>query len=432
MELLSGGIVHATQAVATLDHVRRHLEDDEEGDAMQGSIYIGSIAGIRIEINYGWLIILVLLTISLAAGWFPSAVPGLGLLTYYILGLIAAILLFASVLVHELAHSLVARARGLPVKSITLFIFGGVSNLEGEPQSAGTEFQLAIVGPVASLVIGIVSWLVAFLVVGFSEPVAAVLTYLGVANVLLGLFNLIPGFPLDGGRVLRSIIWRVTGNLRLATRWAARVGQVVAFLFILWGIWQVFSGNLFGGIWIGFVGWFLLTAAQSADTSVMLETLLRGVRVADVMRPVALSVPPTLPLRQLVEGYLLPQGLRTVPVVQGEQLIGLITLADVTRVPRDRWDETPVGNVMIPLARLHAVAPQQSLNDVLTLMVSQDINQLPVAENGRVVGMISREAIMRYIEMRRSLGLERNGPRNEDQTPAWPPTQPTVGPHEPV
>jgi Zn-dependent protease/CBS domain-containing protein len=403
---------------------------------MSGSFHVGKIAGISIDINYSWLIILVLLTISLALGWFPSTVPGLGSGAYYILGLIAAVLLFASVLVHELAHSLVARARGLPVSSITLFIFGGVSNLEREPRNAGTEFIMAIVGPLASLAIGGISLLLTLATSGVSRPLAATLGYLGYANILLGIFNLIPGFPLDGGRVLRSIIWKATGNLRQATRWATRVGQVVAYLFILWGIWQVFNNNLFGGIWIGFIGWFLLNAAQSANTSAMLESLLSGVRVAQVMQPVTVSVPPMLSLRQLVEGHLLPQGLRTIPVVQGEQLVGLITLADVARIPRDRWDETPVVNVMIPLARLHTVSPEQDLNGVLEQMVRQDINQMPVAQDGRVVGMVSRDAIMRYIEVRRSLRMDDSAQGPADRTPPPTPTTPheqdTVSPREPV
>jgi Zn-dependent protease/CBS domain-containing protein len=384
---------------------------------MPGSIHIGDIAGIRININVSWLIILVLLTISLAVGWFPATIPGLSVGTYYVLGFIAAILLFASVLAHELAHSLVARARGLPVHDISLFIFGGVSNIEREPRNPGTEFQIAIVGPVASLLIGGISWLLTLAVDGASRPLAAILGYLAVANVLLGIFNLIPGFPLDGGRVLRSIIWKATGSLRRATQWATRVGQVVAFLFILWGIWQVFNDNLLGGIWIGFIGWFLLTSAQSANTQVALESLLRGVRVAEVMRPIAVSVPPGLPLREVVDGYLLPMGLRAVPVVEGERFLGLLTLGEVRNVPRDQWDTVTAGQVVIPPERLRAVGPEQSLNDVLPLMVREDVNQLPVTQGGRLVGMVSRDAIMRYLEVRRNLGLDEDERRDTTRAP---------------
>ena len=398
---------------------------------MPGSLHVGTIAGIKIYINYSWLIILVLLTVSLAISWFPFSTPGLATGVYYVLGFIAAILLFVSVLVHELAHSLVARARGLPVKNISLFIFGGVSNIEREPRNPGTEFQMAIVGPIASLVIGVIAWVIGLAIDGSVRPLSAILVYLGVANILLGLFNLIPGFPLDGGRVLRSIIWKVTGSLRTATRWAARVGMVVAFLFILWGIWQVFNGNLLGGIWIGFIGWFLLTASQSANTEMALQSLLRGVRVADVMRPVTVSAPATLSLRQLADGYLLPMGLRAVPVVRDERLVGLVTLAEVRGVPRDRWDETPVSRVMIPLERLHTISPDQSLNEALPMLVSRDVNQAPVVDHGRLVGMLSREMIMRYLEVRRSLGPDEADRRNAAPATSFP-QQDAVRPREPV
>ncbi len=238
---------------------------------MYHSLHLGKIAGISLEINASWLIILVLLTVSLALGWFPAAVPGLPQGAYWGLGLIAAVLLFVSVLAHELAHSLVANARGLPVKSITLFIFGGVSNLEKEPRTPGSEFQITIVGPLTSLVIAVICWFIHNALLGVSLPAAAVFGYLAITNALLTVFNLIPGFPLDGGRLLRSILWKATGNLRTATRWATRVGQVIAWLFILAGIWLFFTGNFLDGLWLGFIGWFLLSSAQAASVQAQLE-----------------------------------------------------------------------------------------------------------------------------------------------------------------
>ncbi|MBA3825734.1 MAG: site-2 protease family protein, partial [Ktedonobacterales bacterium] len=252
---------------------------------MAGSFSIGRIAGIRIEVNASWLIILLLLTVSLATSWFPSAIPGMSFGLYLGLGFLAAVLLFVSVLLHELAHSLVARARGLNVSSITLFIFGGVSNLEQEPRTAGAEFQLSIVGPLTSLLIGGVMFAISRVIPSGSHALLALLGYLALTNVLLGVFNLIPGFPLDGGRVLRSIVWGATGNLRTATRVATGVGQVVAYLFIGWGIIQVFGGNLLGGIWTGFIGWFLLNAAQSSNAQSVLQNVFAGVTVGQVMQP---------------------------------------------------------------------------------------------------------------------------------------------------
>jgi Zn-dependent protease/CBS domain-containing protein len=379
---------------------------------MPGSIRLMRIAGIEIDINVSWLIILVLLTVSLAVSWFPVMTPRLGVGAYWALGLIASLLLFASVLAHELAHSLVARSRGLPVKNITLFIFGGVSNIEQEPQSPGVEFWMAFVGPLTSLAIGVVSALLAIALRGV-PVVAAVLEYLAVANILLGVFNLIPGFPLDGGRVLRSILWAITGNLRTATLWATRVGQFIAYLFILWGVWQVFTNNWLNGIWIGFIGWFLLTAAQTANRQVMLQSLFRGVSVAQVMGPVPQPVPADASLRDLVDHYLLPRGQRTAPVYQGDSFAGLITLADVKAVPRAQWDQTPVADAMVPVEKLHVVRPQQRMSDILPLIAQADVNQLPVMQDGRLVGMLTRDAIVRYLDIRQGLGLQ--PPQESDQ-----------------
>ncbi len=379
---------------------------------MPGSIRLGKIAGIDIDINYTWIIIVVLITWSLATQ-FMVIYPGWGTATYWIVGLVAAILLFVSVLLHELAHSLVARSQGLPVRSITLFIFGGVSNIEREPQSPGVEFWMAIVGPITSIVIGIIALLLYLSVARTASPLAAILNYLAITNILLGIFNLIPGFPLDGGRVMRSIVWKITGNLRTATRAASIVGEVLAVLFIIIGVLALFGGNVFDGIWLGFIGWFLLNAARTANSQVMLESIFKGVTVSQVMNPNPMTVPANISLQRLVDEYFLPNGLRSAIVVQGDQFAGLITLGDIRHVPREQWTQTPVGMVMIPADRLHAISPTQNLNDVLSLMGSHDVNQLPVVENGRVVGILSRDAIIRYIEVHRSLGQQTTTPTDQ-------------------
>src|SRR6266852_1620933 len=376
---------------------------------MPGSFRLGTFAGIDIYINYSWLIIFVFLIWSLATGWFAVLYPGWSPALYWITSTIAALLLFVSVLLHELAHSVVARARGLSVKNITLFIFGGVSNIEQEPKSPGLEFQVAVVGPLVSILLGGLAFLLLLPLRGSNTPVAATLGYLAITNVVLGIFNLVPGFPLDGGRVLRSIVWRISGSLRTATRAATLTGQVIAYLFILVGIWLFFGGNVFNGIWIGFIGWFLLSSAQSANSQVMLQSMFQGVKVAEVMIPDPVTVPANISLQKLVDDYFLPRGLRSALVVQGDQLGGLITLGDIRHTPREQWTQTPVGSIMIPLERLHAVSPQQNLNDVLPLMVGGDVNQLPVTQDGQVVGVVTREAIMRYLEVRRGLGV--NDPR---------------------
>jgi len=373
---------------------------------MPGSLRIGKIAGIDIYIHVSWIIILVLLTVSLAIGWFPQLYPGQSTVTYWIVSLIAALLLFVSVLLHELAHSLVARRRGLPVKNITLFIFGGVSNIEQEPRDPGIEFQVAVVGPLTSILIGVLCFLLQLPLRGTNSPLEEILFYLAVTNLLLGVFNLIPAFPLDGGRVLRSIIWKISGSMRQATRAASITGQIIAYLFILLGIWLFFTVSILDGIWLGFIGWFLLSSAQSANSQVMLASVFNSVTVGEVMNPKPTTVPANISLQQLVDAYFLPGALRYALVMQADQLVGLITLSDIRHIPREQWGQVPVSYVMIPLERLHVVSPQQTLSDVLPLMAGRDVNQLPVVQNGAPVGIVSRDAIVQYLEVRRGLGLD--------------------------
>lgn len=371
---------------------------------MPGSLRIGKIFGIYIDIHASWLIIFVLLTISLATGWFPQMVPHQSFGIYLLLGGLASILLFASVLAHELAHSLVAQARGLPVKSITLFIFGGVSNLEREPRSPGLEFWMALVGPLTSLVIGGIALPVG-VYLNASDPLpASVLEYLGAANLLLGVFNLIPGFPLDGGRVLRAVIWKATGDLQRATRWASRIGQLIAYLFILVGVWQFFSGEFVGGLWYGFIGWFLLNAASAEANQVELASLFRGVTVREAMDPLPVSVPSGLSIQQLVDEYILPRGLPAIPVTHMGQLIGIISLADIRSVPREQWPFAAVSQAMTPLHRLEVAHPEQPLDEVFPLLTQSETVQLPVVENGRLVGILNKETLMRMLDIRRGLG----------------------------
>jgi Zn-dependent protease/CBS domain-containing protein len=396
---------------------------------MPGSFSIGKIGGISIEVNASWLIIFALLTVSLAVSILPSMAKGYSVGAYWIVGIIGSLLFFVSVLLHELGHSMVARSRGLPVSSITLFVFGGVSNLQQEPHSAGEEFVVAVIGPIISLVLGVISWALGEAIGPSHSLIGAMLVYLGTTNVLLGVFNLIPGFPLDGGRVLRSILWRVTGDLRTATRWATRIGQAIAYLLILFGLLQFFAGNLLGGIWIGFIGWFLLSAAQTANRQVMLETMLRGVRVGDVMAPPPFPISADASLQQLVDGYIFPYGMRTVPVTDGDQFAGLVTLQEVRTVPREQWPVTRVGQVMVPAAKLQTVEPGRNLSDALHDMAAHDVGQVPVVSNAHLVGMLSRDRVLNALALRRSLGApgSTQPPANPYDQPRLPGGTPTAG-----
>jgi Zn-dependent protease/CBS domain-containing protein len=373
---------------------------------MPGSFRLGKIAGIDIYAHLSWFIVLVLLTWSLASGWFVQLFPGWSTPTYWITAFISAQLLFVCVLLHELAHSLIAQVHGLTVKNITLFIFGGVATIEEEMKRPGIEFQIAVVGPITSLFLAAIAFLLAWPFRGSNSPTEAVLDYLAASNFLLGVFNLIPGFPLDGGRVLHSITWKITGNIQKSTRIASYAGQAMAFVFILLGIAAFFTGNFFNGLWSIFIGWFLLNAAQTANMQILLQNTLQGVSVDKVMNPRPVAVPANISLQKLVNEYFVPQGLQAAPVVRGEYLAGLITLTDIARVERERWAYTPVGHVMRLLEQVYVTTPEQPLHDLLEVMVTRGINQIPVVQDGRLVGLLSRESILRYLQVRQSLKMD--------------------------
>jgi Zn-dependent protease/predicted transcriptional regulator len=378
---------------------------------------VGSIAGIPLRVHYTWLFAVVLITWSLAAGFFPATHPGWATGAYWMAGVVAALGLFASVLLHELSHSLVATARGLGVASITLFIFGGVSSIEDEAEEPKDEFLVSIVGPLTSFGIAAVAW--GALQVGRpgdSVP-GAILSYLVFINILLGGFNLLPGFPLDGGRVLRSIVWAVTGSLRRATNVASYVGQVFAFGLIVWGVLQIFGGNLLGGMWIAFIGWFLNTSAESSRQQVHTQEMLRGVRVVDLMNRRPPWASPDLDTRAFVLDSVMRQGVRALPVLEDGRLVGIVSVTDAKEVPSDQWDVTPVGQIMTA-APLKTVSPRTEVTDAVRLLVEGDVHQAPVIEGERLVGMISRSDVLRYMQLRGELGTAAVRARSDDRVPS--------------
>ena len=371
---------------------------------MRSNVKLGTISGIEIGLHYSWFIIAALIAFSLA-GHFRQVNPSWGPGLIWIAALVTAALFFATLLLHELAHSLVAQARGLKVRAITLFALGGVSQIQDDATDAKTEFWVAISGPIASLIIGFGCLAIA-LGLGWqrsTEPqtaVAGVLVWLGYINLALAVFNMIPGFPLDGGRVLRSIVWAITKNSDRSTRIAARVGQFVAFLFILDGIWQFFSGAGFGGLWIAFIGWFLMDAAKASYAEVEITTALRGVRVSEVMSRDCAIVSPGMSLQEFVNTYLLRAGERCFAVEEQGRFVGLITPRDVGSIPRDRWDKTTVREAMRPLQELHIITPETPVLDALKLLTSKDVNQLPVVANGTLQGVVSRSQLLHLLQVR--------------------------------
>jgi Zn-dependent protease len=383
---------------------------------MEGSLRLGRIAGIEIGVHVTWLLAFGLVTWSLAGSVFPSTYPRWGPGTYWVVGAIAALLLFVCVLLHELSHSVVARARGMPVSGITLFIFGGVTSLHGEARRPADEFWMAIVGPLTSLALGAAAWLLLHAFPGGRTPVAGVLSYLAYVNLLLAIFNLVPGFPLDGGRVLRSLLWAVTRDLRRATVIAARIGQAIACLFILFGGIMVLQGEMLNGIWLAFIGWFLLNAAQASYRQITAPLPPQQVEVA--MRTPPVTVPADVSVADLVSQHLLGREVRAVVVAQDGQIVGLVSVSDVQRVPPARWTTTPLWAVMTPAASLATVEPHHTLLEAAARLDERGVNQLPVVRNGALVGMLSRADVRRFLR----LGPEPARPpeRPRDAPPAWP------------
>jgi Zn-dependent protease/CBS domain-containing protein len=374
------------------------------------SFRLARVAGIDIAIHPSWLVIFVLVTWSLATSYFPAALPTASTTTQWLLGAVAALLLFTSVLVHELAHSIVARRSGLDVQSITLFIFGGVSNLTAESPRPGVEFRVAIVGPLSSFGIAAVA-LAGATAAPAGSAVEAVLGYVGIINVLLGAFNLIPGFPLDGGRVLRSVIWQATGSLRRATEIAGTVGILVAYAFFIWGFLRVLNGDLLGGLWIAAIGWFLQMGANASIQQVRIDEALRGLRVGDVVRADARAVPPDLPVSRLINDYLLPLNRRAMPVVDDGRLVGVATLGDIKDTPARRRPTTRVADVMEGRAGLHVARTTDSLVSALEMMGRGDFEQLPVVdESDHLVGCLTRADIMRQFQLRAALDVSAKKP----------------------
>ncbi len=373
---------------------------------MESSFKLGKVRGIEIGVHYTWLIVFALVTVSLALGFFPQTFRGLTGTVNWLLGVVASLLLFASVLVHELAHSFVAQSRGIQVRSIILFIFGGVSNVQGEPRRASDELLIAGAGPLASVVLGLLFGGLLLLLQGISAALSALLYYLALTNVLLAVFNLVPGFPLDGGRVLRGIVWALTGSFMRATQFATALGQGIAYLFIFGGLFLAFTGAFISGIWLAFIGWFLSNAAEAARRQARLQQAFVGVKVRDLMNPEPATVPPDLTLRDMVDDYVLHRNVRAVPVVDGEgNILGLVTVTDVRKVPRERWATVTVSEVMTPAAQMVAVSPQTNAGDAVQEMGQRDLSQLPVVEGGHLVGLLSQGSVMRFLQVREELGL---------------------------
>jgi Zn-dependent protease/CBS domain-containing protein len=374
---------------------------------MHNCIRVGRIGGIEIDLHYTWLLAFILISWSLAVGYFPSVLPSASVVVYWTLGVLAALLLFVSVLLHELCHSLVARRLGVQVDSITLFIFGGVSNLRSEAPNARATFLISVAGPLASLVLAAISWLITT-VLPSGSPAAALLGYLAFVNFLVGVFNLMPGLPLDGGRVLQSIVWGATGNRQRATVVAGYAGQVFGWLLVVWGFARLLEGDFFGGVWTAFIGWFLNSSAESERHAQVQRQALYGVKVGSLMDASPVVAGPEMTVNDFVFDDVLQHGQRAVPVMRDGRLIGIVTVEDARALPQSAWIGTSVAKIMTP-APLQTVSPDEDVSAAVSLMADSGHQQLAVMRDGTLVGLLSRGDIVRLLQLRRELHLSERG-----------------------
>ena len=369
----------------------------------RSGIPLGKVFGIPIGVDYSWFLIFALLTWSLADDYFPHEFRGWPPMLYWVMGAVTAIMLFVSVLLHELGHSVVALRFKVPVRSITLFIFGGVAQIGTEPPSSVAEFLIAIAGPIVSLFLAAFFYFTRPLVAGI-EPLWGLAKYLASINLALALFNLIPGFPLDGGRVFRALVWAITRNFRRATVIAANVGRFFGFLFILLGVMRMFGGDFGGGLWTAFIGWFLENTASMQILQVTFQSLLRGHTVAQAMSETPPAVPADSTLQQLVDEHILGAGRRSFVVSQGDQVLGLMTVHRVKEVPRNEWGRTTAAQAMLPMEKLRHTTPETGLWSALQQMDRAGVNQLPVTQNSHVVGMLTREDVISFLQTLQEFG----------------------------
>ncbi|MHB9131747.1 MAG: M50 family metallopeptidase [Armatimonadota bacterium] len=362
---------------------------------------IGSIGGITIRVDFSWFIIFALFVFMLASVVFPTFAPGIPASGYWLTAFITTILFFGSVLAHELSHALVARRSGIPINTITLFIFGGVAQMEDEPHTPWDEFKMAIAGPIASVLIGVLFLGISFATRGFnSRLIAASLTYLALINIVLAVFNLLPGFPLDGGRVFRAMIWGITKNLRKATYIASITGQIFGWIFIILGVGSLFYRPLanYVNLWMALIGWFLVMAARNSYQQLLVRETLQHVPITELMNPQVEAVPGELSVERLVTDYFLRESPSTLPVERNGTLIGTISVDDVRKLPREQWVSTMVSEIAQPVSEAQVLHADNDAWDAANQISKTNQDGVLVTEGGHVEGIVTRGAIARWLQ----------------------------------
>ena len=366
---------------------------------MRDSFTIGRIAGISVGVNWSWLIVFALIAWTLAVSIFPSTNPGLADGVYVAMAIVAALLFFTSLLLHEYGHALQARRDGMEIEGITLWLFGGVAKFKGMFPSAGAEFRIAIAGPLVSLVLGLL-FLGVPMLLGLPATVDGVLFWLGSINIALLVFNLLPALPLDGGRILRSILWYARGEFASATRLAAGIGRGFGYLFVAAGVALLVFASPVTGIWLAFVGWFLLQAAGAEDRFVAAREALGGLRVRDVMARDPVTTPADITLGQFMDGVAWSRPYTTYPVTENGEVVGLLQFRRVAEVPRAEWDRRTVRDCMIPRAEVPVVGQDDELVLAAGEVAEHEVNRALVLDAGRLVGLLSVTDVARALQMR--------------------------------
>lgn len=370
------------------------------------SITLFRLFGFDVRINLSWLFLALLISWSLAEGYFPALYEGWPTETYWWTAVFGVLGLLFSIVVHELSHSLVARTYGLPMGGITLFIFGGVAQMEQEPPSPKVEFLMSIAGPLSSIVLAAAFYgiLVVFQLFVLPEPVIALAEYLTALNLILAVFNLLPAFPMDGGRALRAALWQFTGNLMWATRWASRIGSFFGILLIGMGVVWLIQGQFIGGIWWFLIGMFLRGAAQGSYYQLEVRQLLEGQTVRDFMTDSSSAVPPQMTVDKLVERKVYEHYQDQFAVVEDDRLIGCVGVNEIKTVAKDQWPHAIVGQIMVPCQDDRMIGPDAPALDVLARLSKLGSNWLIVAESGQFFGMISGRDLLKYISLKMDLG----------------------------
>lgn len=368
---------------------------------LEGAWQIGKISGIPIRIHFSWFLVFGLITWALATQYFPQVAPELPQTTNWLRGALAALLLFLSVIIHELSHSFIARRYKIPITSITLFIFGGVAQMKKEPSAPKAELNMALAGPFSSYILGLI-FFIFYRLAGDYQGLKAIANYLFQINIILGTFNLFPGFPMDGGRVLRAILWERTGNYLNATKMASKTGQIIALFFMIAGFIPLMAGRL-DGLWFILIGWFLYTAAQSSYRQATTRDILAGVKVKDVMAHDVITVHSDMSLSELVDNYFLRYGFGGFPVVEGERLVGIISLKEIKGILKNKWFNTSAKDVMQAFDKSLAVSEDNDVSTILEKIIREDKGRFLVMKSDRLVGIITRSGIANYLKIKGEL-----------------------------